>query len=97
MFARNVSVNFVTRTVVLQPSSFLLAFDLLLLRPRRAIFKSAKGPKERHYISADSTNLSEKMVAAEEGNGDTSISEVDFGQAPSSAGVYAPNTVTAQH
>ena len=57
-------------------------------------------PVKRHYLSPDSTNMSETMVAAEEGNGDnlnTSISDVDFGQRPSSAGVYAPNTVKFQH
>ena len=57
-------------------------------------------PVKRHYLSPDSTNLFEKMVAVEEGNGDslnTSISNVDAGQRPSSGGVYAPNPVTAQH
>jgi hypothetical protein len=57
-------------------------------------------PAKRHYLSPDSTNLSEKMVAVEQGNGDslnTSISNVDSGQPPSSGGVYAPDTVTAQH
>jgi hypothetical protein len=57
-------------------------------------------PVKRHYLSPDSINLSEKMVAVEEGNGDslnTSISNVDSEQRPSSGGVYAPNTVTAQH
>jgi hypothetical protein len=52
---------------------------------------------KRHYLSPDSTNPSEKMVALEEGNGDTSISDVDLGERPSSAaGVYAPNTVAGQ-
>jgi hypothetical protein len=55
---------------------------------------------KRHYLSPDSTNGSEQMVAAEEGDGanlSTSISDVDSGQRSSSAGVYAPNEVTAQH
>jgi hypothetical protein len=57
-------------------------------------------PVKRHYLSPDSTNLSENMVAVEEENGDrlnTSISNVDPGQRPSSGGVYAPNTARAQH
>jgi hypothetical protein len=57
-------------------------------------------PVKRRYLSPDSTNPFEQIVAAEEGNGgnsNTSISDADFGQRPSSAGVYAPNTVTAQH
>lgn len=57
-------------------------------------------PVKRHYLSPDSTNPSEKMVAAEEGNGDnsdTSISNVDFAQRPSSAAIYGPSTVKAQH
>jgi hypothetical protein len=51
-------------------------------------------PVKRHYLSPDSTNPSEKMVALEEGNGDTSISDVDLGERPS---LYAPNTVAGQH
>jgi hypothetical protein len=57
-------------------------------------------PVKRHYLSLDSTNLSEKMVAVGEGNGDnlnTSISNVDSGPPPSSDGVYAANPVTVQH
>ena len=56
-------------------------------------------PVKRHNLSPDATNLSEKMVAVEEVNGDrlkTPISNVDSGQQPS-GGVYAANTVTAQH
>jgi hypothetical protein len=54
-------------------------------------------PVKRHYLSPDSTNQSEKMFALEEANRDTSISGVDLGERPSSAGVYAPNTVAGQH
>jgi hypothetical protein len=54
-------------------------------------------PVKRHYLSPDSTNPSEEMVALEDGNGDTSIPDVDLGERPSSAGVYAPNTVGGQH
>ena len=56
---------------------------------------------KRHILSPDSTSLSEKMAATEEGNGrsnlDTSISEVDSRQRPSSDGVYAADAVVTQH
>jgi hypothetical protein len=55
-------------------------------------------PVKRHNLSPDAANLSEKMVAVGQGNGDnlnTAISNVDSGP-PSSGGVYAPNTVTTQ-
>jgi hypothetical protein len=54
------------------------------------------GPVKRHYLSPDSTNSSEKMVAAERGNGETSVPDADFEERPSSAGVYTPNTIAGQ-
>lgn len=56
-------------------------------------------PVKRHYLSPGSTNLPEKMIAAVEGNSDkrnTSTLDDDFEHQPSSAGVYAPNTVKAR-
>jgi hypothetical protein len=56
---------------------------------------------KRHILSPDSTSLSEKMGANEEGNGssnlDTSISDADSRQRPSSDGVYAADAVVTQH